>query len=144
MYLSIFFDLPFENLTTVLDDNWNYFIIFTSQEYKNLRNDYTTLQNLSFSISHKVVYFSIFIDLPLENLTTVLDDNWNYSIIFLSQEYKNLRNDHIISHNLSFLISDRVVALDILNCHLPNSHLYRTITEILHNFFIARIQKPLN
>ena len=75
---------------------------------KLLRYDYTTSQNLSFQIPHKEVCLSIFIDFPFENLTTVTDDNWNYFLIFLLQEYKKLRNIYTTSQNVSFSIPQKV------------------------------------
>ena len=144
VYLSIFSDKPFENLPTVQDDNWNDFIIFTSQEYKNPRNDYTTSQNLSFSIYNKVVHLKKFIDSPFENLPTLQDDNWNYFIIFLTQEYKNLRNDFTTSQNLSFRNSHKEVCLSI-SIDSPFENLPNVQDDYWNNFiifFIASIQKP--
>ena len=131
VYLSIFFDSPFENVKTVQDDNQNYFIIFLLRVYQTLRNDNLTSQNLSFPIFQKVVYLSIFFDSPFENLTTVQDDNWNYFIIFTSQEYKNLRNDYATLQNLSVEISHKEVWLSIfIDSLLRTSQLYMTITEM--------------
>ena len=134
VYLSIFFDSPFENVKIVQDDNQNYFIIFSLRVYQNLRNDNLTSQNLSFPISQKVVYLSIFFDLPFENLTTVHDDNWNDFIIFTLQEYENLRNDYTTSQNLSFPISHKEVCLSIF-LDLP----FKNLTAVLDdnwNYFL--------
>ena len=131
-----FIDWPFENLTTVRDDNWNYSMFFLLQEYKNLRNDFTTSQNLSFRIYYKEVYLKIFINSPFINLPTVQDDNWNHFVIFLSQEYKNLWKDYTSSQNLSFQIPHKEVCLSIF-IDLPFENLTFVQDDNQNNFIIS-------
>ena len=59
------------------------------------------------------MYFSKFFDSLFENLATVQDDNLNYFMIFLLQEYKNPRNEFTTSRKMSFQISPNEVWLSI-------------------------------